>query len=210
MRIDHIPARRLSKLNGLAMEIATEGIVRHLKACDRMDVNPETSAVREIIDDALSQMVAYMDAHPEVGILGPHTLNSDGSTQSSKRRFPTTALGFFESTWLQGYASKSMRDRFYATDVPDTIVADFAALHSALHNAHAAGGLSAAEVAVRKMSDKDAADHATSILDMYASLSELRERERLQAPRLRVVGERLADGDDDDDNDGVPAFLSRA
>ena len=31
-----------------------EGIIRHLKACDRMDVNPETSAVREIIDDALN------------------------------------------------------------------------------------------------------------------------------------------------------------
>ena len=94
----------------------------------------------------------------------------------------------------------------HATDVPDSIVAEFAALHATLHNAHAAGGLSASEVAVRKMSDKDAADHAASILDMYASLSELRERERLQAPRLRVVGERLADGDDD----GAPAFLSRA
>ena len=54
MRIDHIQARRFSKLNGLALDIATEGIVRHLKACDRMDVNPETSAVREIIDDALN------------------------------------------------------------------------------------------------------------------------------------------------------------
>ena len=53
-RIDHIQARRFSKLNGVALEIATEGIVRHLKACDRMDVNPETSAVREIIDDALN------------------------------------------------------------------------------------------------------------------------------------------------------------
>ena len=54
LRIDHIQARRYSKLTGVALEIATEGIVRHLKACDRMDVNPETSAVREIIDDALN------------------------------------------------------------------------------------------------------------------------------------------------------------
>src|SRR5215203_6290774 len=54
LRIDHIQARRYSKLNGVSLEIATEGIVRHLKACDRMDVNPETSAVREIIDDALN------------------------------------------------------------------------------------------------------------------------------------------------------------
>jgi len=54
LRIDHIQARRYSKLAGISLEIATEGIVRHLKACDRMDVNPETSAVREIIDDALN------------------------------------------------------------------------------------------------------------------------------------------------------------
>jgi hypothetical protein len=54
LRIDHIQARRYSKLAGISLEIATEGIIRHLKACDRMDVNPETSAVREIIDDALN------------------------------------------------------------------------------------------------------------------------------------------------------------
>ena len=62
MRIDHIQARRYSKLNGLALEIATEGIVRHLKACDRMDVNPDISAVREIIDDALNGRRVYAEA----------------------------------------------------------------------------------------------------------------------------------------------------
>ena len=30
LRIDHIQARRYSKLTGVALEIATEGIVRHL------------------------------------------------------------------------------------------------------------------------------------------------------------------------------------
>ena len=52
--IDHIQARRYSKLTGTALDIATEGILRHLKACDRMDVNPDVAAVREIIDDALN------------------------------------------------------------------------------------------------------------------------------------------------------------
>ena len=52
--IDHIQARRYSKLNGPALDIATEGILRHLRACDRMDVNPDVAAVREIIDDALN------------------------------------------------------------------------------------------------------------------------------------------------------------
>ncbi|MCU1263855.1 MAG: hypothetical protein JWM21_173 [Acidobacteria bacterium] len=54
LRIDHIQARRYSKLTGVAQQIANEGIVRHLRACDRMDVNPDTSAVREIIDDAIN------------------------------------------------------------------------------------------------------------------------------------------------------------
>ena len=65
LRIDHIQARRYSKLGGIALEIATEGIVRHLKACDRMDVNPETSAVREIIDDALNGRRVFADSGGE-------------------------------------------------------------------------------------------------------------------------------------------------
>ncbi|HEX7174375.1 MAG TPA: hypothetical protein VF240_03725 [Pyrinomonadaceae bacterium] len=52
--IDHIQARRYSKLAGGPLDIATEGILRHLRACDRMDVNPDVAAVREIIDDALN------------------------------------------------------------------------------------------------------------------------------------------------------------
>ena len=54
LQIDHIQARRYSKLADDAMEIATQGIIRHLRACARMEVNPDASAVREIIDDALN------------------------------------------------------------------------------------------------------------------------------------------------------------
>jgi hypothetical protein len=65
MRIDHIQARRFSKLTGTTLDIATEGIIRHLKACDRMDVNPETSAVREIIDDALNGRRVFAETHEQ-------------------------------------------------------------------------------------------------------------------------------------------------
>ncbi len=66
LKIDHIQARRFSKLTGVALEIASEGIMRHLRACDRMDVNPDTSAVREIIDDALNGRRVYAETteHP--------------------------------------------------------------------------------------------------------------------------------------------------
>lgn len=88
---------------------------RHL-----MMLNPDT----EIVGDALSQMVAYLDQHGAVGVIGPHTLNTDRSTQSSKRRFPTLLIGITESTHFQRFASRRALDRFYATDVPDSATAE--------------------------------------------------------------------------------------
>jgi N-acetylglucosaminyl-diphospho-decaprenol L-rhamnosyltransferase len=78
-------------------------------------LNPDT----EIIGDALTQMIVYMDAHPDVGILGPHTLNTDGTTQSTRRRFPTATVALFESTWLQPYAPASLLDHYYVKNTPD-------------------------------------------------------------------------------------------
>jgi hypothetical protein len=54
LQIDHIQARRFTKLTGDSIDIATQGIIRHLRACARMDVNPDASAIREIIDVALN------------------------------------------------------------------------------------------------------------------------------------------------------------
>ncbi|MGQ9489554.1 MAG: glycosyltransferase family 2 protein [Anaerolineae bacterium] len=59
-------------------------------------LNPDT----EVVGDALAAMVAYMDAHPQVGALGPQLRYSDGSPQSSRRRFPTLGTALFESTPL--------------------------------------------------------------------------------------------------------------
>ncbi|QPC80878.1 glycosyltransferase family 2 protein [Phototrophicus methaneseepsis] len=79
-------------------------------------LNPDT----EVIDHALQEIIAYMDTNPQVGIVGPHTLNSDGTTQSTRRRFPTRMLAFFESTWLQPYTPKSMLNHYYVVDQDDT------------------------------------------------------------------------------------------
>jgi len=62
-------------------------------------LNPDT----EVLDDALMRMVAYMEAHPDVGALGPMLLNPDGSVQSSRRRFPSLVTAFVESTTLQSW-----------------------------------------------------------------------------------------------------------
>jgi len=79
-------------------------------------LNPDT----EVVGDALGTMVAYMESHPRVGALGPQLLNPDGTIQSSRRRFPTLATAFLESTvlqpWFQG--SKILK-RYYLLDRPD-------------------------------------------------------------------------------------------
>jgi len=66
LQIDHIQARRFSKLSGAPLEIATEGIIRHLRACARMDVNPDASAVREIIDDALNGRRVFAETSNDI------------------------------------------------------------------------------------------------------------------------------------------------
>lgn len=83
-------------------------------------LNPDT----EIIGDAISLMVNYLDTHADVGIVGPHTLNTDGSYQSSRRNFPSKSLAFFESTFLQEIAPKAMLDTYYLNNYPDNAVLD--------------------------------------------------------------------------------------
>jgi N-acetylglucosaminyl-diphospho-decaprenol L-rhamnosyltransferase len=79
-------------------------------------LNPDT----EVVDDALATMVEYMDNHSQVGVLGPQLLNPDGSIQSSRRRFPTLATAFLESTVLQQWFPHNRAIRhYYMTDQPD-------------------------------------------------------------------------------------------
>ncbi|MFQ6000505.1 MAG: glycosyltransferase family 2 protein [Anaerolineae bacterium] len=79
-------------------------------------LNPDT----EVVGDALGTMVAYMEAHPRVGALGPQLLNPDGTTRSSRRRFPTLATAFLESTVLQPWFQGSgILKRYYLLDRSD-------------------------------------------------------------------------------------------
>jgi GT2 family glycosyltransferase len=41
---------------------------------------------------ALPELVAYLDAHPKVGLVGPKLLDEDGTLQLSARRFPSPLL----------------------------------------------------------------------------------------------------------------------
>ncbi len=96
-----------SKGNNLGIEVSQGRYVLLL--------NPDT----RVIGSALNEMVAYMDAHPTIGVIGPQLLNADGTVQSSRRRFPTLWTGIFESTWLQPIAPRRVLDRYYMLDFSD-------------------------------------------------------------------------------------------
>jgi N-acetylglucosaminyl-diphospho-decaprenol L-rhamnosyltransferase len=72
-------------------------------------LNPDTV----VQPDTLNRMVAYMDAQPEIGALGPQLLWPDGSIQSSRRRFPTLGSLFWESTLLGQWFSQNPHSQHY-------------------------------------------------------------------------------------------------
>jgi N-acetylglucosaminyl-diphospho-decaprenol L-rhamnosyltransferase len=79
-------------------------------------LNPDT----EVIEDALWQMVSYMDGHDGVGALGPRLLHADGTVQSSRRRFPGLDTAFLEGTFLQPWFPNSeILRRYYVLDKAD-------------------------------------------------------------------------------------------
>ncbi len=60
-------------------------------------LNPDTT----ITKNAISTLVNYMQANPDVGICGPKVLNQDGSLQLACRRsFPTPLASLYRLTYL--------------------------------------------------------------------------------------------------------------
>lgn len=86
-------------------------------------LNPDTIVKK----GALATMLNYLQTHPAVGLVGAQLLNADESVQSSRRRFPTMATAYFESTWLQPIAPKRLLDDYYVNDSGDdeTVLVDW-------------------------------------------------------------------------------------
>jgi GT2 family glycosyltransferase len=84
-------------------------------------LNPDT----EVIGAALPTMVAYLDEHADVGVLGPQLLWPDGTVQSSRRRFPNLTTALVESTFLQKwFPDLAVLRRYYVLDRPDDAVSE--------------------------------------------------------------------------------------
>ncbi len=82
-------------------------------------LNPDT----ELEHGAVTALFEYMEAHSRVGMSGPRLFYGDGSSQSSRRRFPTLATAFCESTKLQQwFPHNRVLTRYYMLDTPDDAI----------------------------------------------------------------------------------------
>lgn len=70
-------------------------------------LNPDT----ELIEDALTPLVAYLDTHPDVGIVGPKLLNSDRSLQHSIGHI--TRLGDLVNEYFRRTKASQLRVESY-------------------------------------------------------------------------------------------------
>lgn len=86
-------------------------------------LNPDT----EVLGDAIATVVNYLDTHPDAGVVGPHVLNTDGSTQPTKHRFHNS-LTILYSLEIDGMrkrrSPKCVSDYYYYGGFPDTAVLD--------------------------------------------------------------------------------------
>jgi GT2 family glycosyltransferase len=61
--------------------------------------------------DGLEACVRYLDAHPDVGVVGPQLLNADGSKQNCVHNYPSLVTeivpkGLLETLWPRRFPSK--------------------------------------------------------------------------------------------------------
>jgi N-acetylglucosaminyl-diphospho-decaprenol L-rhamnosyltransferase len=69
-------------------------------------LNPDTVVPPE----GLTRMVAFMDAHPDVGVAGPKLVRPDGSfDRACRRSFPTPEVSFYRLTGLSRLFPRSRR-----------------------------------------------------------------------------------------------------
>ncbi len=65
-------------------------------------LNPDT----ELIEDSISTLLKYCQSHPDLALIAPKLLNTDGSHQISAWRFPTITSIFAEMYYLNFFLKK--------------------------------------------------------------------------------------------------------
>jgi len=86
MVIGYFPQVKLiSNLRNRGFARANNQAIGQARGRQLLLLNPDTI----IVDNALADMVSFMDRHPEVGVAGCRILNPDKTWQPSVRKFPT-------------------------------------------------------------------------------------------------------------------------
>lgn len=81
-------------------------------------LNPDT----EVDGAAIPQLVSYLEAHADVGVVGPQLRFADGSVQGSRRRWPSLGTLFWESTPLeQCWPGNPWARRYHVRDRADDV-----------------------------------------------------------------------------------------
>jgi N-acetylglucosaminyl-diphospho-decaprenol L-rhamnosyltransferase len=90
-------------------------------------LNPDT----KLQPGALERLVAFLEAHPRVGVVGPRLLNPDASLQRAAFRFPTLSMacldlfppgevlpGRFYDSWWHGLSARGLKPKRAFRDRP--------------------------------------------------------------------------------------------
>jgi len=117
-RANNIALRALLEREG------TSGLPRYV-----LLLNPDT----ELTPTALADMVAFLDAHPEAGVVGPKLIRGDGSLDLACRRsFPTPLVSLYRLTGLSRLFPRSRRfGRYNLTYLDPDVVAEVDAVAGA-------------------------------------------------------------------------------
>lgn len=85
-------------------------------------LNPDSA----ITTNLLPPMVAYLHAHPDIGILAPRLLDADGTLQLSCRAFPNFGTALFNrySLATKLFRNNRLSRRYLMTDFDHTSIAD--------------------------------------------------------------------------------------
>ena len=102
-----------------------------LMAAERPDYLLMLNSDTEVCAGAIEALVAFLEAHPRVGAVGPRLLNPDRTTQPAAFRFPTLAMtaidlfppgevlpGRLYGSWWHGRYAEEQYDEPFAIDHP--------------------------------------------------------------------------------------------
>jgi GT2 family glycosyltransferase len=77
--------------NNLGFSKAVNKIIKKTSSPYIVLLNPDTI----VFDNFFESIISFMQNHPDVGIVGPKVINTDGSIQGSARAFPTFLTSLF-------------------------------------------------------------------------------------------------------------------